>query len=122
MISCRTGKIMFHSIKDAKAALRQQKACRKATKHPAKHYYHCEFCGGYHLTSKSKGQVKLNSKKKALMEQRMAFTALLTTNNTVTWFLANQVKWMHLRIVNDATVLAVYAVHGVDKYVVLRNI
>lgn len=121
MLNCRTGKIIFYSTKDAKSAIQQQKAARKPTRYPSKHYYACEHCEGYHLTSKSKRQVKLNMKLKNLRSANMAYTTTLREEGTVTWFLANPVKWMWLEIVNDATVVAHYDVEGVAKHVVLRN-
>lgn len=124
MSGCSSGKMPYINAKEAKGAIREQKRkCkRNGYRHPARTFYRCEWCDMWHLTSKSKSELKRNAKLKAKKDAEIAYTAQLAANNTVTWFLAHPDKRMSLEILNDKTVLALYDVDGVSKYVMLRNI
>lgn len=121
-IKCRTGKIVFHNSKAARKVINQQKASRKAIQNPSKYYYLCEFCEGYHLTSKTKSQVKRNNKLSAEQSKRIKFITELKENDTVSWYLANAVRWIELEYVDDQKALAHFVAGNEPRCIVLRNI
>ncbi len=123
MNECKTGKISYCTAKEAKAVINHQKSNAKRSYHaPCTKSYLCEMCGYYHLSSKTRGQVKRNNKIKERSTAKMMFISKLKDNPTVSWYLKNTVKWIELNIISDNVVHANYIHNGIGKRVFLRNI